>query len=413
MLMRMMRWIIAGVLILLPVQTHWLISQPRVLGSVWEFGSARLLVMECIVAGLALVLWLPWWRARSYQARVAMIVGIAGIFVWSVMVSGGAIVALVHGVHAVCALLLGVLLFQSVTLFGSRWVLSWFVAGGVLWAGLGLVQWFTQSVIASTYLGIAAHAPEVAGDAVVMVRDTRMLRVYGPMPHPNIFGGLMVAYCYAALLLLRTLSPGARVHRALVVAALTLTSVALVLSFSRSAWLAGIVLLLVAVPWRAWKSWIRTLVVPTIAVVIVVLLLGSGITSRLQTHTPLESQSRNERVESVRDGLSLVAQAPALGTGLGLATASLHANDDARVGWSLQPPHFTPLLLLVELGFVGALIFALCAYFLPWHFGLLVLIPGLFFDHYLWSLPAGLTVLTAIWILSTIQARLALESTEC
>lgn len=411
--MRAVQWIIAGILVLLPVQTHWLILQPRVLGSVWEFGSTRLLIMECIVAALALVLWLPWWRARSYRARVATIVGITSIFVWSVVIAGATLVAMVQGVHMTCALLLGVVLYQSVVLFGARFVLSWLVAGGALWAGLGLVQWFTQSVIASTYLGIAAHAPEVAGDAVVMVRDTRMLRVYGPMPHPNIFGGLMVAYCYAALLLLRTLSPGARVHRALVVAALTLTSVALVLSFSRSAWLAGIVLLLVAVPWRAWKSWMRTLAVPTVAVVVVVLLVSSGVTSRFQTHTPLESQSRNERVESVQDGLSLVARSPVLGTGLGLATAALHAHDGARMGWSLQPPHFTPLLLLVELGFVGVLILGLCAYFLPWHWGLVVLIPGLLFDHYYWSLPAGMTVLTAIWILSTIQARLALESTEC
>lgn len=402
---RIHKWSIALMLLLLPMQTQWIF---RV--ATWEFGSVRLLVVECVVLALAGVSVGSWWRERSVRARQVFVLTSAWLVLWGVWVSAGAVVALLQLVHMLSALALGVVVWEASRRWGVRWVLSWYLAGGMLWASLGLLQWIQQQVIVSTLLGIAAHAPGVAGDSVVLMRGERMLRVYGPMPHPNIFGALVVSYIYAAILLLR--SGGSRVtaQRWIVIAVLTVCCVALVLSFSRSAWIAAVAVGLVAIPWRRmWRTWVRLLALPVCVTLGVVFLVAPGVAARFQGDNVLEIRSRDERSERWNDGVRLVQENPFWGAGLGLATTEMYRLDPSRDGWTVQPPHFTPLLIVAEVGIIGTAILLYCLSMLPWSVGLIVLIPALIFDHFFWSLPAGLFLLTLIWFLSTIQAKLALD----
>ncbi len=402
---RIRKWVAAGVLVLLPVQTHWLLR-----AAAWEFGSARLLVMECVVLVLSLCFVRTWWKMRTVRVRRATVFAVAGMVLWGVGVSQGSVIAVLQLVHMLSAGALGIILWESVRHWGVLWVLSWYLAGGVVWAGMGIVQWIQQVVTPSTWMGMAAHAPAVAGDSVVLMEGVRVLRAYGPMPHPNIFGGLMVSYVYAAILLIRSGGFQGWWRRSMVLGVMSLCVAALVLSFSRSAWIAAVVVLLVAVPWRrAWRLWIRLAVVPVGVMLVVAVFVAPAILTRVQGTNVLETRSQSERADLWRDGMRLVQANPYFGTGLGLATTGIQRLDPSREAWTLQPPHFVPLLIAVELGIVGVLLVLLCGTALPWNRGLFVLIPGLIFDHFYWSLPAGLFLLTVLWFLTTIQAKLALD----
>ena len=96
--------------------------------------------------------------------------------------------------------------------------------------------------------------------------------------------------------------------------------------------------------------------------------------------------SKTERVASWKQGFSVWKNNPILGTGIGNYTIESRELNS-------QPTHNIFLLVLVELGIVGFVL-----YFLIWQkfwknknersLLLLFLIIGLF-DHYLWSLYSG------------------------
>ncbi len=68
-----------------------------------------------------------------------------------------------------------------------------FLAGLILPCLLGWFQYFTGFSPTLTIFGLAEKHVEMAGIAVVATDAFRSLRAYGTFPHPNIFGGYLVA----------------------------------------------------------------------------------------------------------------------------------------------------------------------------------------------------------------------------
>ncbi len=284
----------------------------------------------------------------------------------------------------------------------GREILGWSVISLIPHAVLGIGQFFTQSVFGSKWLGMAGQHPATPGVSVVEVAGRRVLRAYGGFPHPNILGGWL-AYGLSAVVLLA--SQTTRREKYLLASAGLIFSTALVLTFSRAAWIAGALggLAAVLTVWRSAsspKEKVRTWVIPGVillSVFVTLFFVRDIALTRADSGTRLEQKSVSERSASISAGWSLVPEEWWLGQGPNTAIFALE-----RAGKGMIPPHFIPLLILLETGLIGSIGALLLIgrwlmknareSLLP----LAIALPLLVFDHYLWSIWAGQVLL--MWL---------------
>jgi hypothetical protein len=316
-------------------------------------------------------------------------------------------------------------LFEGYALAYLIWVsgvslasaLAAFVIGVASTSALGVWQAITQTSFASSWLGIAAHQANVAGVSVVETSSGRYLRAYGTLPHPNVLGGYAAAGLMAALALFSE----AKKHRRSLLILAGVISIALILTFSRSAWIAALVAvgLSFTLPNAVDKA-ARIRLRPMTACVFLCVAITAFvslplITSRLTAEGRLETKSIEERVSSLVLGYDLLKSDLATGVGVGnylpAAFAGLGLDVDL---FSVQPPHFTPLLIGVELGFFGLAI--LLGFVVAWWFESvwlmrrtgssrvaitaaipIVIILVSVFDHYPYDIFAGTMLTGAIF----------------
>jgi len=328
----------------------------------------------------------------------------------------------------------------------TRAVLGGFVVAMGVQAVIGIVQFLTQAIPASTLLGIASHAAWVRGDAVVEAMDGRWLRAYGGFPHPNVFGtALLVAL--AALAAAGHGGPPLRVRggegelrtvrnpsqppltprggapfpprRQLILTfAFCILTFALVLTFSRAA-LLGLLILLAVCAWRVATRQLAT--VGALALVAAMAITWQFWTPRFTGSTPNEQRSITERTSGIEAAIAFANIPPFFGIGLHAMPRALWGFRPQSAEWKMrwplhqssvdarenltrrslaQPTHSVPLLALAEIGPIGVLVLVLVLVLLrhsslfPLHSSLLVLplLPSLLFDHHLWSLPIGLAL---------------------
>ncbi len=326
-------------------------------------------------------------------------------------------------------------------------------------AVVGIGQVAGQRSLGLSALGELVLDPARNGTSVVSTSAAdRLLRAYGLSDHPNILGGLLafglplVALGAATVLRRADTSPneaaglasadvrrrvfGRELERAAAfsagVAAIALTLVTLFLTFSRAAWLAAAVALLVgggmlarsrgpafhapgppggrrATAWGGARPW---LIAGIVAVPVAALLLASfgryvGARVGLDgTQPATEAMSLGERPVLVAAAVSVFAGHPVTGTGLGTLPLALHRADPS-LDFDAQPAPFVLVDAAAEVGIAGALSY-LGLIVAPW-IALLrrprrwtpdlaaasaalaaVLVVGLF-DYYTWSFPAGRT----------------------
>lgn len=276
-------------------------------------------------------------------------------------------------------------------------LLTWFVWSMVPHALLAIWQYATQFVAGTKWLGIATQDPASLGVSVVEVNGRRILRAYGGMPHPNLMGGWL-AFGIVATTQLR--------HKKLFMAHCSLFIVALILTFSRSAWLAALAGL-VAVFVVSRKQ------IPKYLPLVIMLVAGCTafvvrdvMLVRASPEARLEQKSVSERSASMSAAWSLVPREWWLGQGQNTA---IYVMDKAGKG--MVPPHFIPLLILLETGIVGSLGVLLLLWrwirtvgagaFVP----IAVAAPLIVFDHYLWSLWAGQALLMWLALLPLTKPR--------
>ncbi|MAG11423.1 MAG: hypothetical protein CMI52_01285 [Parcubacteria group bacterium] len=385
---------------LLPWQTIWIYKQVVVNDHVWQYATLGFYLSE-LVLWVALMLWMiVSWKHKKISFRNINQIGpifFAAMILLTLKASGDI----------------------SITIQGLTWaVLSWWVALVIIHAKerntyltsfaislivaaiLGFIQFIEQSVNASALLGIAAQVPETLGVPVVVAEGQRLLRTFGSFPHPNIFGGYMVL---GIILSLRFIQSQKKMWfgRTLFVASL----VGLLISFSRSAWLAAFFLLVYHI--FISKRWKKTQHMSSIAVAIIaifVLTYHPYILNRIQPSNHIEEQSISQRAAGYEDAKKLSMISPAFGVGFHNYTQALQENNSNLKGYELQPVHNVPLLIVVEWGILGLLALLLALWYLikssPHKKNLLVslfiLLPILMLDHYVYTLYAGIMLIGLI-----------------
>lgn len=419
-------------LFLLPWQTMFIYYEPVINGAKWQYGTLGFYATELIAWAIVCLFLLQYIGIVKSNAFVIdkkfgkdrLFVACFLLFVVFIFLTSFfapvAEVARQHALRMTLAFLLFII-FSSQYISFAR-AQYWLIAGSIIPSMLGIWQFLSQSTIGGSVFGLALHQAAEAGTSVVVFGDERWLRAYGTMSHPNVFGGylaivLCVIFFYGSKKLKVKSEKRGNVETCIVLVAAVLASVALVFTFSRSAWIAFVVLILGTGYWFIkQKIGVRYHLIILVPMAVCALLFLPVTKTRLLADSAQEQRTIEERVESVAGVKDVFFSSPWIGTGAGNYTARMHELHPGLPGWKHQPVHAVPLLILSEVGIAGTLILGVYMYFFYRLFrsvlvkqkilfvtGILFLVPLLIFDHYLYSSYVGL-VLLALLITSFVRS---------
>ncbi|MCC7432182.1 O-antigen ligase family protein [Candidatus Peregrinibacteria bacterium] len=213
---------------------------------------------------------------------------------------------------------------------------------------IGFVQFLLQRDLGLTILGESRIGPDVLNVAKLNLAGEKIVRAYGTLAHANIFGGVVfVAMALAIQKLNRQLLP-------IKLAWIFFLAIGLLISFSRSAWLAIIVYLLVIAAQQSvkihWKKFILAMV--SMIFVLVVFNLHQLIINRI---IDFSWQAWEERGLFSETALAILKDnwwgIGAQNFVLEMPKYAVHSLSP----WLYQPVHNVFLLALVEFGIQGLL----------------------------------------------------------
>jgi O-antigen ligase len=277
-----------------------------------------------------------------------------------------------------------------------------FLAGLLLNSLAGFIQISWQPLVQIT--------PQNSGISVVFNNAQHLLRVYGLSPHPNILGGYLAV---GVILTMGLIIRQQHTKRAWLIAAWGLIWITLLLTFSRSAWLAAIgggavAVILLRRGHPLTRSAIKPLAlvsgVGLIAVLIFGVLFQPFLVNRFDVMTTTyEVQAITQRVDTALFAWQIFAAHPL--TGVGLSQSIVVMRDLA--GMPIDWVHNVPLLIASELGVGGSVLIGLVVIAIGaigvqrwrarsismWQAlvggGLIALVIVMQFDHYVWTMPQG------------------------
>ncbi|OGL69985.1 hypothetical protein A3C09_01050 [Candidatus Uhrbacteria bacterium RIFCSPHIGHO2_02_FULL_47_44] len=300
-------------------------------------------------------------------------------------------------------------------------VIHTFLAGLVLPCILGWIQYLTGFSPALTILGLAQKHVETGGVAVVATDTFRSLRAYGSFPHPNIFGGYLalaiVLKGWKGRIGLKSLKSWQGWVQVLMIALFTST---LILTFSRGAWLALTIGLVVCLGQAFWHKRltphraIPLLSIGLITILLAISMLHSHILARFNPALHVEAVSIEERASQYQTFGDVFKISPIVGVGPGAYVFALEHISQGQPSWSYQPIHNAFLLLLAELGIIGIIAFGYFLYELGrsvWEkrkttggiFAITLALELLIlaaFDHYAFSMWPGIALVVMVFALS-------------
>lgn len=180
---------------------------------------------------------------------------------------------------------------------------------------------------------------------ISILNSHELLRPYATFPHPNVLGGFLAAMLPLFIIQLSKIKSS--VLKVLTIISFILGLVALILTFSRSAWVAACIGLLLVLAYQKKNYWIIGL--------LVVIGLFICALPYFQTLTP-ESESVAVRNELNIAAVKMFSSSPVhvvFGVGLGNFLINLPYVSSGRQIFFLQPVHNIYLLLLAETGVIG------------------------------------------------------------
>ena len=414
---------LCGIPLSLGLGRFWHIYVARGDGVPYPYRSIALTVTDALV-GLTCAGWLAWrWRSRP-RSGMPRGTGFVLLALALLAVAAGASIVsaydrrLALGITAELAVLVVFFLAASelMAVFPHRWLrvgVAVAVVGQSLLAGWQAVAQ-TTAPAGTLFNGWAGEltSRDQGASVVILPIVGRWLRSYGSFPHPNILGGFL-ALSLAVLAV--HIDPR---KRRLGMVALAMGFAALLLAFSRAAWLAillGGVTMLLLTPgrWRTMPSARarRGVTVAASALVFFALLRISSLGSLIEQNS-IETRAFYNLVAS-----QVISRGIPVGAG-NLVVAQQHLIGAASAG--SEPAHNVFVIVLAELGpvgvlalmsIIGSLLFAAWVRRAepPQRAGPLVavavLAPLLLFDHYLWTQSAGRILF--VWAVSLLASKAA------
>ncbi len=274
---------------------------------------------------------------------------------------------------------------------------------------LGIYQFLSQNSFAFKYLGLAQHDAQAAGSSVIGTISGRWLRAYGGFDHPNIFGGVLVfALLLSAFLLARKKIINYQIQiwgLILLFFSYFFALIALFFTFSRAAWLAYIVGMIILAITLVKKEdrFVAGRFFALIFFSVVLLILAAVpyhelVDTRFKAETKLEQVSLSERTQSILQATEMIQKRPFFGAGIGNYLQQLKLDNKKTGLTNYQPVHNVFLLVFAESGFFAFVSLILFLGFLlldkrRQQFSLAIVVAMtiiMMIDHWLFSLPFGI-----------------------
>ncbi|MBU1151899.1 O-antigen ligase family protein [Patescibacteria group bacterium] len=267
-------------------------------------------------------------------------------------------------------------------------------------AVIGIFQFVLGGSLGFGFLGEPLISGSMLGVSKVSLFGDSVLRAYGTFPHPNV----LAVYCVFGIFLALYLWKGARL---IYTAVLVLLSVALLLTFSRSALIGGVSAGVFVYALGGVKIKFKYLLLALVSVLffIVVFDLQDFFVGRLLL---MDSENVLERELFHKIAFAMIFD-NWNGVGLGNFTAQMQNYTDIELlPWNFQPVHNLYLLIFAEGGVLMGLSFCALLLWSFWDivknknsksfkalllaFWALIFVVG-FFDHYLLTLYQGQALL--------------------
>lgn len=411
---RLKDFLLLALLFLLPWQTRLIYQAGSLDNRYWEYGTLAMYASELLLWLLVLLFVVErlrqpgWWiffRAQLQKIpwQVVIAIVVLAILIGRLLANEQTEVAwqqLVYILGAIC--LAGVIAFSSLS---WKKIATAFWLGGVVQGALALVQFFNQHIPANKWFGLAYQSGKVLGSSVIEFGDERWLRAYGAFGSPNTLGIYLAVVWIIGLLLYTHSSPK---HRVGVTLGQAIVLIGLVLSFSRGAWIAACAGLLLwtvmMVKEKKYSLVAKQYVFSGALVVTLVIMLFPLFFTRLQVSEQLEVRSVSERKSQYNQAWELFSAHPFMGVGLRQYTFTLKAKHPEIWAGNIQPVHNAYLMLLVELGLIGAVlmlwVISKIQLHINWQIGgtiLSVLAVAALFDHSLWNFYSGLLLVGTVF----------------
>jgi len=243
---------------------------------------------------------------------------------------------------------------------------AWIVIPGALMVLIQSLAAIAQSILQHD-LGLQAGGeyvldPLVSGASVLESGGVRFLRAYGFSDHPNILGGCLT---FGLLILFATFISGTR-GKWLAALVFVPGSVALLLSFSRSAWIGLIVGCSIIIGAMVLQNHFRSALLQVIflgsiclsAMGLFIIHDSQYLAGRLNiggtfTENRVESGSIDERNYLLEKSNPIIIEHAVSGVGLGVAPIALK-NNYPNFPMNYQPPHVGLVEAAMETGIIGA-----------------------------------------------------------
>ncbi|MDP2683563.1 MAG: O-antigen ligase family protein [bacterium] len=415
---------------ILPWQTRWIWHEGILNGQYWEYGSFSLYAVD-ILLFILLVL-----AIISYRGQILKLKNYWVILIGLLLISFvSALIALEKDIswYMLGKLIEGFILFWLVfrIKFKLSKVIFSFTLAGLVQSVLAIIQFFSQNIIANKWFGLAKHDPSTLGDLVIETTSGRWLRAYGSFPHPNILAGFLVIcllLVIAALIFYFSKQKELTWQKVLIWLSLLPMYFALILTFSRSAWLVFLLCFLIFLAIFIWqKNKFYFLVLLKIGLILVLLtsitffMLPDIWETRIMGGR-LEQMSVEQRSDYYEEANQLFQKYWYQGVGIGNFTKATYDLDRNREAWDYQPVHNIYYLVVIEIGILGGLLLGVLViwsvrifykfvfvlkfnniWFIGFGLSLLsIFIIGLF-DHYSWSLSSGIII---FWLILAIYYKI-------
>ena len=418
MLKKILDYLLMLFLFLLPWQTRWFYQSGSLNGGYWEYGTFSLYGTQ-ILLWLIIILFAAhkfgrkefWTKVLSREHfkthRFNLLFGLLTVsllafFTWHSLnwqISYNFIFYILGGM---CLALIISQVEQTKKLITALWL------SGLAQGLLAIWQFLSQGVLASKWLGLAAHLASDQGSFVVEFGGERWLRAYGSFGSPNSLG-IYLAVIFILGLYLYNLAEKKSFKILLTAGQLIILS-GLLFSFSRGSWVAAgvgvVAYIVIASGVKRSEAMTRGLWPYAILLLVFLAVLFPFFSARFNLANRVEMKSVSERKTQLLEAKEIFWQNKILGVGPGAYTLALYEIFPTRPAWQYQPAHNIYALTLVEYGALG-LAFWVWLYifllrkiikinpaFLPVIITLLV--AGLF-DHWLGTMFTGVTLWWLIW----------------
>ncbi len=243
-----------------------------------------------------------------------------------------------------------------------RPILKLVIASGVLQAIIAILQFFKQSDLGLKYFEAGNFSPNIPGVATFFVENFKMIRAYGTTPHPNVLAVFLLASIF--FLYYFYLKSGNTIkHRMILVICLAVLMTGLTLTFSRAVIITfiGSTILFLIISFLKSSYTFKTRVISLFVILVIytsviTFIFWPEINSRFLA-TSYQEESVTLRIYYNEIAVPEILNRPFLGVGIGNFVWYLFNNYDLEKFWLYQPVHNLYLLIAVEIGMVGVLIF--------------------------------------------------------